>query len=197
MFDVNFFIFQSMSHIPQSTSRDTNDDEDNEEGGGENRGTNEDRNVGVIDPTVVPDLDVDIINIQGYQEELSVGTTVDALEVPIEDDGVLIVPMNCSDVEDGVSPYSILPFDELQTKEFCFNIQSLTSSTMIEPLLDMDTVCKIILGFKVQGLLTKFDVLQDNEAPPQQLKRKNAIKFPPPVMQRNRWNRFMIPCKQY
>uniref|UniRef100_A0A9I9D4V7 Uncharacterized protein n=1 Tax=Cucumis melo TaxID=3656 RepID=A0A9I9D4V7_CUCME len=93
---------------------------------------------------------------------------------PIEDDGVLIVPMNCSDVEDGVSPYSILPFDKLQTKEFCFNIQSLTSSTMIEPLLDMDT---------------------DNEAPPQQLKRKNAIKFPPPVMQRNRWNRFMIPCK--
>uniref|UniRef100_A0A9I9EFH2 Uncharacterized protein n=1 Tax=Cucumis melo TaxID=3656 RepID=A0A9I9EFH2_CUCME len=41
--------------------------------------------------------------------------------------------MDCSDIEDGVSLLPILPSDKLQFEELHFNIQSLTSSTTIEP----------------------------------------------------------------
>uniref|UniRef100_A0A9I9E4Y0 Ulp1-like peptidase n=1 Tax=Cucumis melo TaxID=3656 RepID=A0A9I9E4Y0_CUCME len=49
-------------------------------------------------------------------------SVVDASEVAIQDTEVFVVPMNCSDGEDEVR----------------FNIQSLTSTTLIEPSLDKD-----------------------------------------------------------
>ncbi|KAA0036741.1 hypothetical protein E5676_scaffold110G00910 [Cucumis melo var. makuwa] len=115
-----------VSHNPQSTSRDTNNDKDHKERGGEDRGTNEDPNVGVVNPVVVPYLNANKNDIESGQEEESSNPTIDTLEV-------LIVPIDCSNVEDGMPPFPIIPSDELQFEEFCFNIQSLTSSTMIKP----------------------------------------------------------------
>lgn len=96
---------------------------------------------------MVPSLDANRNDIQADQEEL-VDPTVDASKVPIEDIRILVVPMDCSDVQDGMSPFPILPFDELQYKKVCFNMQSLTFTILIEPSLDKDKVrmtCKILL----------------------------------------------------
>ncbi|TYK14540.1 hypothetical protein E5676_scaffold552G00200 [Cucumis melo var. makuwa] len=59
----------SVSHNPQSTSKDTNNNEDYEEGGGEYRATNDNPEVDVVDSTVVLLLDVDQNNIEVGQEE--------------------------------------------------------------------------------------------------------------------------------
>ncbi|KAA0061244.1 hypothetical protein E5676_scaffold5463G00040 [Cucumis melo var. makuwa] len=48
------------------------------------------------------------------------------------EEGGAMVKMVC------VPPFSILPSDELQAEEVRFNIQSLTSTTLIEPSLDKD-----------------------------------------------------------
>lgn len=69
MLDVMFCFFQSVSHNPQSTSKDTNNNEDYEEGGGEYRATNDNPEVDVVDSTVVLLLDVDQNNIEVGQEE--------------------------------------------------------------------------------------------------------------------------------
>lgn len=58
MFNVIFYFLKSVSHNPPSTTRDTNIDKDHEEGGGEDRGTNENPDVHIIDPTVVLDVDI-------------------------------------------------------------------------------------------------------------------------------------------
>ncbi|KAA0036828.1 hypothetical protein E5676_scaffold110G001970 [Cucumis melo var. makuwa] len=95
-------------------------------------------------------------DIQADQEEL-VDPTVDASKVPIEDIRILVVPMDCSDVQDGMSPFPILPFDELQYKKVCFNMQSLTFTILIEPSLDKD---------------------KDKKAPLPRCKRKKSVKLP-------------------
>lgn len=73
---------------------------------------------------------------------------IDTSKVFIEDVGVLIVPMDCSDAKDGVPPLPILPSNELLFEELHFNIQNLTSYNTIKPSkeLDKDGVFKIILG---------------------------------------------------
>ncbi|KAA0048578.1 hypothetical protein E5676_scaffold236G00110 [Cucumis melo var. makuwa] len=169
-FTIELLTIKEFLDVLSRVSRYTNYDEEHKEGGGEDRGTNEDPDVGVIDHVVILDLDAVRNDIEADQQEELVGAMVDASEVSIEDAWIFVVPMDYSDVEDGVPPFPILSSNELQFKELCFNIQSLTFSTMSEPSLDKE---------------------EDNEAYPPQLKRKKLVKFPP-LMQRNRRNRDLM-----
>uniref|UniRef100_A0A9I9DGQ7 Uncharacterized protein n=1 Tax=Cucumis melo TaxID=3656 RepID=A0A9I9DGQ7_CUCME len=54
---------------------------------------------------MVLDLNVDRNDIEAGQEEEFADSMVNASEVPIEDVGVFVMPMDCSDVEDGVPPF--------------------------------------------------------------------------------------------
>ena len=65
-----------MSYNPKSTSRDINGDEDHEKGGDEDRGTNKNPDVGVVDLVVVSDLDANKNDIEVSQEEESTNPTI-------------------------------------------------------------------------------------------------------------------------
>ncbi|KAA0063012.1 hypothetical protein E6C27_scaffold468G001140 [Cucumis melo var. makuwa] len=81
-------------------------------------------------PSTTRDTNIDKDHEEGGGEDRADKRNVDTSEVSIEN---VVVPMDCSDIEDGVSLLPILPSDKLQFEELHFNIQSLTSSTTIKP----------------------------------------------------------------
>ncbi|TYJ97762.1 Ulp1-like peptidase [Cucumis melo var. makuwa] len=70
------FGHMNVSYNPKSTSRDINGDEDHEKGGDEDRGTNKNPDVGVVDLVVVSDLDANKNDIEVSQEEESTNPTI-------------------------------------------------------------------------------------------------------------------------